>query len=301
MKALTCVIRGFVTVALVSIALAVEAAPGSSQGAAPAPVGAAGLKVRAQAAAVRAERGPKVDGVLDEAMWQNARWITEFVQREPKQGEPATERTEVAFAYTDEALYIAARLHESSGDVRALVTRRDREETSDQLLISLDTYHDLRTAYTFAVTAAAVRIDYYHPADFEGRREYGYDPVWEAETQVDSAGWTAEIRIPFTQLRFSAADQQVWGVNVARVTPSRNEISFWQPVGRDETGWSSRMGELVGIEGIRPARRLELLPYVASDLRSVSNVNSANPFAEKRTSNVRAGGDLKMGLGPNFT
>ncbi|MEX2281447.1 MAG: DUF5916 domain-containing protein [Gemmatimonadota bacterium] len=298
MKPVRSALRGSFGITLVYLTVALTAAPAASQTATRANLGGS---PRAQIQAVRAGTAPNIDGKLDDAIWQQARFVREFVQREPNQGEPATQATEVAFAYTGDALYIGARLRDSEGNVRALVTRRDREESSDQLLISLDTYRDHRTAYTFAVTAAGVRIDYYHPADFEFRREYGYDPVWEAETEVDSAGWTAEIRIPFAQLRFSASDQQVWGVNVARVTPSRNEISFWQLVGRDETGWSSRMGELVGIEGIRPARRLELLPYVASDLRSVSNVNAANPFAEKRTSNVRAGGDLKMGLGPNFT
>ncbi|MGH7471351.1 MAG: DUF5916 domain-containing protein, partial [Longimicrobiales bacterium] len=192
-------------------------------------------------------------------------------------------------------------LRETPGAVRALVTRRDREETSDQLRISLDTYRDYRTAYTFAVTAAGVRIDYYHAADFETARDYSYDPVWEAQTQVDSLGWTAEIRIPFSQLRFNSSAQQVWGVNVTRVTPARNEASYWQLVGRNETGWSSRMGELVGITGIRPSRRVELLPYLASDHQAFSNVDPNNPFARERTTNWRAGGDLKLGLGPDFT
>ena len=96
-------------------------------------------------------------------------------------------------------------------------------------------------------------------------------------------------------------NQQLWGVNVVRVTPARNEVAYWQLVGRDQTGWSSRMGELAGIEGIRPSRRLELLPYLASDLRSVSALDRSNPFAEARTTNVRVGGDLKMGIGPDFT
>jgi hypothetical protein len=242
-----------------------------------------------------------VDGRLDEPIWQQAQFVRDFVQREPREGEAATQRTEVAFVYAEDALYVGARLSEAPGAVRALVTRRDREETSDRLVISLDTYRDRRTAYTFAVTAAGVRIDYYHPSDFENAREYSYDPVWEAETQVDSAGWTAEIRIPYAQLRFNAAAEQVWGVNVARITPARNEIAFWRLVGRNETGWASRMGELVGLNGIKPSRRVEVLPYVASDLRSVSNVDPSNPFAEARTANWRAGGDLKLGAGPNFT
>ncbi len=247
MKPVPCGMRASFPTTLVYLAVTLTAAPAASQAPASAPVAASAPRPQIQA--LRVSAGPRVDGKLDDGIWQQATFVRDFVQREPKQGERATQETEVAFAYTDDALYIGARLREASGEVRALVTRRDREESSDQLLISLDTYRDQRTAYTFAVTAAGVRIDYYHPADFEFRREYGYDPVWEAETEVDSAGWTAEIRIPFAQLRFSAADLQVWGVNVARITPARNEISFWQLVGRNETGWSSRMGELVGIQG----------------------------------------------------
>ena len=114
--------------------------------------------------AVKADQGLRVDGQLDEGVWRRAQFTRDFVQREPREGEPATRRTEFAIVYTDEALYVGARMEESGGDIRALVTRRDREETSDQLIVSLDTYRDYRTAYTFAVTAAGVRIDYYHLA-----------------------------------------------------------------------------------------------------------------------------------------
>ena len=296
MKPVTRAGRALLPIALMPLLVALEAVPAGAQ---TAPVVVSASRPRVEA--LRGDLGPRVDGRLDEPLWQQARFVREFVQRDPQQGQPATQQTEVAFVYTEEALYVGARMHADSGQVRALVTRRDREETSDQLLVSLDTYHDLRTAYTFAITAAGVRIDYYHSADFEGRREYGYDPVWEAATQVDSTGWSAEIRIPFTQLRFNAADQQVWGVNIARLTPARNEVAYWQLVGRNETGWASRMGELVGIQGIRPSRRVELFPYAASEARVFSQTDAANPFSEKREAALRFGGDVKMGLGPSLT
>jgi hypothetical protein len=256
----------------------------------------------AQIVAHRAEQAPRMDGKLDDALWQNAQWLSDFVQREPQEGQPASERTEVAFFYDDDALYIGARMHSSDPNgVRALVTRRDREESSEQLLVSFDTYRDGRTAYTFAVTAAGVRIDYYHPADFETRREYSFDPVWQAETERNANGWTAEIRIPFTQLRFNAGSEQTWGVNLVRSIPAKNEIAFWRLIGRSETGWASRMGQLVGIQGIRPSRRIELLPYVASDTRVQSEIDADNPFAEKTRTSARVGGDIKMGLGPSLT
>ena len=268
---------------------------------APAPA-ASPENITAQMTARRAERSPKVDGKLDDAVWQNAQWTSEFVQREPQEGKPATDRTEVAIVYDDDAIYIGARMHSSDpAGVRALVTRRDREESSDQLLISFDTYRDRRTAYSFGVTAAGVRLDYYHASDFENNRDYSYDPVWQAETERSAQGWTAEIRIPFTQLRFNAGIEQIWGINIVRSTPAKNEISYWRLIGRNETGWASRMGQLVGLQGIRPTRRIEMLPYVASDTRLQSEIDASNPFAEKTKTAVRAGGDVRMGLGPNLT
>lgn len=153
---------------------------------------------RPQILATRIDAAPRVDGRLDDAVWANARWTSGFTQREPVEGAPATSPTRIAIAYDDDALYIAARM-ESATPVRALVTRRDREGSSEQLVVSLDTYHDLRTSYSFAVTAAGVRIDYHHAEDNRSSREYTFDPVWEARTAIDSGGWTAEIRIPFTQ------------------------------------------------------------------------------------------------------
>ncbi|MGH7695640.1 MAG: carbohydrate binding family 9 domain-containing protein, partial [Gemmatimonadaceae bacterium] len=257
---------------------------------------------RVQAARASRAGAIRLDGTLDENAWTEAQFISGFTQREPNEGAPSSDSTSVAFIYDEDALFIGARMRSSNPDaIRALVTRRDREGSSEQLIISLDTFRDRRTAYTFAVTAAGVRVDYFHGSDFEGSRDYAFDPVWEARTQVDSTGWTAEMRIPFSQLRFSAADEQLWGVNVVRLVPDRNESAYWMLVRRNDTGWSSRMGDLVGIRGVRPSRRIELLPYLATDTRFASNVNANNPFDERRHSEFRGGGDLKLGLGPNAT
>jgi hypothetical protein len=244
----------------------------------------------------------RLDGRLTEDVWRTAPAVTGLVQREPTEAAPALEATEVRFAYDEDALWIGARMFSNNPRaVRALVTRRDREGSSEQIIISLDTYRDRRTAYTFSVTPAAVRIDYFHGTDFETSRDYGYDPVWEAETNIDSLGWTAEIRIPFTQLRFNRGEVQEWGVNVVRRVPARNEESYWVLVKRNETGWSSRMATLTGIRDVRPSRRLELLPYIAADSRFINVTDPNDPFAKDYDSGLRAGGDLKMGVGPNLT
>src|SRR5688572_2407128 len=150
---------------------------------------------------------PQLDGRLNEDVWRTAPAAKDFRQREPTEGAPALDRTEVRFAYDESALWIGARMFSRNPrDIRALVTRRDREGSSEQLVVSLDTHRDKRTAYTFSVTPAAVRIDYFHGGDFETQRNYDYNPVWETSTNIDSLGWTAEIRIPFTQLRFNPGE-----------------------------------------------------------------------------------------------
>ena len=252
--------------------------------------------------AVRASDSPRLDGRLTEAVWQSSPAVTNLTQREPDEGAPAIENTEVRFAYDDDALYVGARMFSRDPTaIRALITRRDREGSSEQIVISLDTYRDRRTAYTFSVTPAGVRIDYYHASDSESDRDSDWNPVWEAATDIDSVGWSAELRIPFNQLRFSPGETQEWGVNVARRVPERNEQSYWALVRRTEVGWASRMGVLTGIRGIRPAGRMELLPYVAADSRIAAVTDRANPFQEEYANAARVGGDLKMGLGPNLT
>lgn len=272
-----------------------------------------GLPARAQAPAeagersieaVRVEKGPKVDGVLDDAIWQRIPFTSDFTQKEPHQGQPATLRTEVAFVYDDEALYVGARMATGSPkDLAMLMTRRDESGSAERLILSLDTYRDKRTAYSFAVTAAGVRVDWYHPQDNEYVRDNSYNPVWEARTTRSAQGWVAEFRIPFSQLRFNGSDEQVWGVNLNRYIPRRNEDDFWVVVPRDVTGWSSHFGELRGIHGIAPSRRVELVPYVSGDLLAHSGPNprAGTPFENRRPYSGRAGLDAKVGLGPNLT
>jgi hypothetical protein len=246
---------------------------------------------------------PKIDGKLDDEVWRTAEFARDFTQKEPTAGEAARHRSEVAFVYDDDALYVGARLHCTNPDgILSTVARRDNAGTSERIIVSLDTYNDSRTAYSLAVTASGVRADYYHPTDSETNRYYDWDPVWEAQTARDAQGWTAEMRIPFTQLRFRNNDVQVWGINMNRWVPTGNEDSYWIMVPKDVNGWSSRMGELVGIEGIKPSRRIEIMPYVAGDaLFNKGAVDADDPFHDGSEFEGRAGADFKMGVGPNLT
>jgi hypothetical protein len=256
------------------------------------------------ARAVRAEPAPEIDGVLDDPVWQGAVWIDDFAQSEPFEGAPPSRRTEVAFAYDDRTLYVGARMFaDGPADVEAVMTRRDDAGNAERIIVSFDTFADRRTAYSFAVTAAGVRVDWFHPDDNAHRRDASFDPVWQARTQVGPTGWTAEMRIPFSQLRFPAGEQQTWGVNINRYMPQDREDVFWTLVPRNAIGWSSYFGELQGLERVATPRRLELLPYLAGDatLTSASLLDPDDPFADRLDFGVRAGGDLKLGLGSSLT
>jgi len=257
---------------------------------------------RPRVEAVRVAAPPTIDGRLDDPAWLDAPVATRFHQKIPDEGAPAREETEVRFLYDEEALYVGARMYsDDPAGIQAPVSRRDQVGSAEKILVALDTFHDRRTAWAFGITASGVRQDRYHARDQEGGADDSWDPVWEGRARVDSLGWTAEMRIPFSQLRFRDSPAQVWGVNLNRWIPKRNEDSYWVVVPRSESGYASRFGDLLGIEGIPPSRRLEVTPYVAARASMLADADPADPFAEDVDGSLRVGGDLKMGLGPNLT
>lgn len=261
------------------------------------------LAPRKVATAVRVHGTIRVDGKLDEAAWASAPPLTDFHQKEPVEGGEPTDKLEVRFLYDDAALYVSTRVinKDPARHIQAPISRRDQISQAEHIWISLDAYQDRRTAYSFGVTASGVRGDWYHPTDNETSIDESFDPVWEAATARQADGWTSEMRIPFSQLRFNTGDVQHWGLNIDHWIPSRNEDVFWIPVPRNATGWSSRMGVLEGIEGIKPSRRLEVMPYVAGSSTANGNRDVGDPFDDGRNLDGRVGGDLKMGLGPSLT
>ena len=286
------------TVGIVAFVFAFESLAAQATTAA---VDSARLSKRAVAAPLRGTI--HLDGKLDEGAWASAQPITDFIQKDPVEGARPTDHLEVRFLYDDVALYVATRVVKADPAeiIQSPVSRRDQIGDAEHIWISLDAYQDRRTAYSFGVTASGVRGDWYHPSDNEYDIDVSFDPVWEASAHRNAEGWTAEMRIPFSQLRFNAADTQRWGLNIDHWIPSRNEDVFWIPVPRNATGWSSRMGVLEGIRGIKPSRRLEIMPYVASSSTVNGNRDRADPFDDGRNLESRVGGDLKMGLGPSLT
>jgi hypothetical protein len=254
-----------------------------------------------RAHAVRVPAGTiRLDGRLDDEVWGTAVPITDFVQKEPVEGAVPSDAMEVRLAYDDTALYVGARMS-SSTPIQAGMSPRDQGDQAERVLVSLDTYLDRRTSSTFGVTATGVRLDHYHSSDDEWNDDEGYNPVWRARSVIDDGAWTAELWIPFAQLRFNAGDPQVWGLNIQRFVPSRNEEVFWVLVPRTEERWASLFGDLHGIAGIGTSRRLELLPYAATDSLVAGDRDPGDPFHRAGRLEGRVGVDVKMGLGSNLT
>ena len=252
------------------------------------------------ATAVRALPGaPVVDGRLDDPVWQTATPITDFTQRDPHEGQPGTERTEARVAYTDDALYVVIRAWDSHPEaIVAQLTRRDEESPSDWVAVGIDSYHDRRTAFVFFVNPAGVKLDKFVFDD--SNEDDSWDAVWEVATTRDAQGWTAEFRIPFSQLRFPKRAEHQFGFNVYRKIARLNEEQFWRLPPKNQSGMVSRFGDLVGIERIAPPRRAELLPYAAAGA-TFEPQETGNPFRTGSEGRGRAGADLRVGVTSNLT
>jgi len=258
--------------------------------------------VHKQLRATRIENGGiRIDGRLDDADWQRAQFVSDFLQKEPVEGGQPTNKVEAGILYDDDAIYIGARMYcDDPSKLRMHLDRRDVPGPAEAIIVMLDTFRDRRTAYSFHVNTSGIIGDRFHPEDNEQPMDYTFNAVWEAKTSINADNWTAEFRIPFSQLRFNDQEELDWGINFDRWIPERFEDVFWIYTPRNEVGYASRFGDLVGITGIKPSRRLELMPYVAGNGKAIQ-VDDADPLLDETDLNGRAGADIKMGLGPNLT
>ncbi len=243
---------------------------------------------------------PTIDGrVDDDPGWANSPILSDFTQRDPNEGEPGTERTEVVVTYTNDALYVGVRAFDSQPDqITAQLTRRDAHSPSDWIAISIDSYHDRRTAFQFMVNPAGVKRDIYLFDDTN--QDDSWDAVWDVKTSRDELGWSAEFRIPFSQLRFPKADENVFGFNVYRRINRLNEEQYWKLLPKEESGVVSRFGDLNGIRGIDPPRRIEILPYTVGTQAYAPSVDG-DPFRDGNTMAANVGADINVGLTSNIT
>ena len=247
---------------------------------------------------------PAIDGRLDEPIWSTAPVTSGFVQQRPDPYAPGTDSTQVSVLYDEHALYVGMRMfRRDRSRIAATVARRDYSGYSDWAQVMIDSYHDKRTAWRFAVNPSGVQKDALEFNDGQGE-DLSWDAIWDASAHIDSLGWTAEFRIPLSQLRFSTShagsDGLVWGIDFLRDDASRNERDYWAPLPPDGSAMVSCFGTLTGLSGVASPQRLEILPYVlGGDTRAPGN--AADPFYSRNDWSTKAGADIKYGLTSNLT
>ncbi|HMG13295.1 MAG TPA: DUF5916 domain-containing protein, partial [Gemmatimonadaceae bacterium] len=242
-----------------------------------------------------------IDGRLDDAAWAAAKPITELIQAVPDEAKPASQKTEIRILYDANAIYIGARMFDSLGakGVRSALARRDQvmngdnSLTSDKISFVFDTFRDKNSRSWFELNPDGVKGDHQNG-------DPSYDPVWEGATKIDSLGWTAEFRIPLSQLRFSRATDQIWGMQIWRTVDRRNEQDMWAFWRSNEYGGPAYFGTLEGIKVASQPRQMELVPYVTTRSK-LEKPRLGDPYHSTNDMNYRAGGDLKVNLTSNLT
>jgi hypothetical protein len=248
--------------------------------------------------AVRLSETFHVDGILSESIYKKP-GVKEFYQKDPNQGEPVSEPTEVWVAYDDAALYIGAMLKDSHADsIIPRLSRRDNDVGGDQFAVGIDSYHDKRNGYYFTVSAAGTLLDgtLYNDDWSDG----SWNGVWEAKQVLLPDGWSVEMRIPLSQLRFEEQEKYVWGIAFERMIGRKKEQSYTVYTPRNESGFVSRFAELIGVEHITPPSRFEATPYMTGRAEYLQH-QPGDPFNSGSKYKPDLGVDFKLGLGSNLT
>lgn len=247
--------------------------------------------------AVRTSSPPAIDGDLSDAAWQSAPELTGFTQRDPEEGQPAKGQTKVRVLYDDDAIYFGATM-EDSEPATPLLARRDSDlNNGDYIRISIDSEHDRLNGAAFVVNASNVQMDMILYNDIYD--DITWDAVWSSAAKIQPKGWTAELRVPYSQLRFTDRPVHTWGLNVSRWNVRTRESSRLVFTPKKDSGFVSRFADLEGIEGIKPRRAFEIVPYgvARTDLHS----RESNPFIQSSAHRMDAGVDLKYGLTSSLT
>jgi hypothetical protein len=238
---------------------------------------------------------PRIDGTLDDDVWGRAQSAGEYVQWDPDNDQPASERTLIQVAYDDQFVYVAIRCFDRTpGQIARGLARRDDSPSTDTVSVKFDPRHDHQTGYLFTTNPSGLQTDSYYYDD--DRLDLSFDAVWEVRTTTNQEGWVAEFRIAFSQMRFAASPGagQVWGLSSRRVIRRRSETAEWIGRPRGERGEVSRWGHLVFDDVLTPPRRIEVLPYALA--RAERQTNAADTGLS-----TSIGADLRLGIGPSAT
>jgi hypothetical protein len=248
----------------------------------------------------RITTAPNINGVLDEQVWLEGEWVDEFTQFEPYNGTASSQRTEFKILFDEDNLYVAIKAYDTSPDsIVNRLTRRDQAD-GDLAGIIVDSFHDLRTGFLFGVSSAGVKYDLMFTNDGQNE-DSSWNPNWWVKTSINSEGWVAEMKIPFSQVRFEKNSGDVWGLQMARVLYRKNETSFWQHIPKDAPGLIHLFGELSGLQEIKPHKIFDVTPYAVAKAETFK-ADPENPFLAKgKLSGLNGGIDAKIGVTNNLT
>jgi len=250
--------------------------------------------------ATRISIPPTINGILDDEAWQAGTWAGEFTQNQPYSGKPETQKTEFKILFDDNNIYMAIKAYDTSPDsIVNRLTRRD-EADGDLVGVIFDSFHDLRTGFLFGVSSSGVKYDQMFTGDGQNQ-DSSWDPNWWVATSINKDGWVAEMKIPFSQVRFDKNSSDGWGLDVARILYRKNEQTFWQHIPREAAGLVHLFGELKGMEQIKPRKILDVTPYAVAKTETFKAVQE-NPFQTTgRLSKLNGGIDAKIGVTNNMT
>ncbi|MDO6471434.1 DUF5916 domain-containing protein [Maribacter sp. 1_MG-2023] len=240
-----------------------------------------------------------IDGKLSDKAWKNVIWDDDFTVFEPNNGKKASQRTKFKIAYDAKFIYVGIRCYDSiPNKIEKRLARRDNF-SGDWIEVNIDSYNDKRTAFSFNVSAAGVKGDEFisQNGDFW---DASWNPIWYTASNIDEEGWTAEMKIPFSQLKFGAAEEQVWGLQIHRRYFRGEERSIWQPISLEAPGWVSEFGRLNGLKNIEPQKQLEIQPFLVNQFDKYPS-EDGNPFRDGKDYILNAGLDAKIGLTNDLT
>ncbi len=255
------------------------------------------VETRKSLTAIKVSVPPKIDGILDDPCWQEAPVAGNFIQYAPYNGRPATFPTKVKVVYDDKALYISAEMYDPHPDsiLHELGKRdADRNIQSDNFSVDLNPFHDGVNGETFKLSASGVQTDLKRSPSVRHGRDMNWDAVWQSAVKINKNGWVAEMKIPYSAIRFSKVDTAVWGINFWREIKRYQEYSSWNRVDRVVGNSFNYMGDLVGIHSINPPLRLSVTPYVSGYLQNYSETGGW-------TNTYNGGMDLRYGINESFT
>lgn len=245
------------------------------------------------------QNAPTIDGKLDDAIWQEGEWIDHFTQHEPYNGKEASQKSAFKLFFDADNLYVAIKSYDTSPDsIVKRLTRRD-DPDGDFVGVAFDSYHDLRTAFMFAVSAGGVKFEQMLTENGD-REDPSWDPNWWVKVGFSDEGWHAEMKIPFSQLRFEKESDGIWGMQVFRQTYRNNELDFWQHIPKDAPGLVHMFGQVSGLESIKPQKIFDITPYGIAKLETYK-AEAGNPFADGQDAKINGGIDAKIGVTNNLT